>query len=109
MIPTMFDAQGYPYAVPVMPTSGEEFIGSGLKTQHKGGAIGRFHLGGRIGGFPRMHGGGSLGGMRMTGGGGGITVLNFNDPRALTRAITSIPGRKAVIDTVRGRRIDLGM
>jgi hypothetical protein len=110
IIPTMFDAQGYPYAVPVMPTSNEEFIGSGLKTQHRGGPIGRFHLGGRIGGFPRMHSGGSLGGgSKMPQGSGAVNVAAFVDQRALGKWLSSRPGRKIAFDIFKGNSIDLGI
>jgi hypothetical protein len=81
------------------------------KTKHLGGAIGRMHLGGSIGRFPRMHGGGSLGGATLRSGGaaGGVTINNFTDMKALTKHLASSQGRQIIVDTVRGRRIDLGL
>jgi hypothetical protein len=83
------------------------------KTKHLGGPIGRMHLGGSIGRFPRMHSGGSLslGGSTLHSGGAGghVTILNFTDLRTLTKQLASAQGRKIIVDTVRGNRIDLGL
>lgn len=85
---------------PVMITGG---LPIGLGGGGRGGypAIKYLHGGGRL-----MHNGGSVGG---GGGGGGIHIYAFTDLRALTRHMASKEGQKIIFDTVRGRRIDLGM
>jgi hypothetical protein len=61
-------------------------------TSHGGGLIGRMHSGGAVGGA-----------------GGGIHIYAFTDLKALTRHMGSKDGQKIIFDTVKGRRIDLGI
>jgi len=42
-------------------------------------------------------------------GSGDVHVYNFTDPDAMVRHMASTKGRKIIVDTVRGRRIDLGI
>jgi hypothetical protein len=51
-----------------------------------------------------MHGGGSV-----AGSGGGIHIYAFTDLRQLTKHMASKEGQKIIFDTVKGRRIDLGI
>jgi len=111
MLPTTFDAQGYPFAALYNPTDpvGLEHLGQQLHPHHSGGPIGRFHLGGSIGRFPRFHSGGSLGGGVSAGGRAAIHIHNYTDLKTLVKEMASHKGRNIIIDTVRGRRIDLGI
>jgi hypothetical protein len=133
MIPSMFNPQGYPIAQPVWNNPTDPvglFHGSqdhinpnkhsgGLITRmHGGGSIGRFrvpsisrmHIGGIMRRIPRMH----AGGMTVSGGVSGsygqtpIAIHNYTDMKALVKNLASSQGRNIIIDTVRGRRIDLG-
>jgi hypothetical protein len=87
-------------AVPVggwTPEIGMKNIGTSRHTpamseKHLGGLISRFHSGGGIGG-----------------GGGGVHIYAFTDLKALTRHMASRQGQKIIFDTVKGRRIDLGI
>ncbi len=58
----------------------------------------------------RFHSGGSL---ASVGGGGAsrpvIHVNNFTDPKAMLKAVSTQQGQKIIVDTVRGRSIDLGL
>jgi hypothetical protein len=45
----------------------------------------------------------------MVSGGGGVHIYAFTDLKALTRHMGSKAGQKIIFDTVKGRRIDLGM
>lgn len=96
MIPTTFNVQGYPRAVPVGPSSDINLARTGhfprRLPKHEGGLISRMHSGGAVGG-----------------GGGGIHIYAFTDLKALTRHMGSREGQKIIFDTVQGRRIDLGL
>jgi hypothetical protein len=63
----------------------------------------RFHAGGQIGGGISSIGGG------ISGGGDKITILNFTDKKALVKELATREGRKIIVDTINGRRIDLGL
>lgn len=114
-----------PNAIPIIPqdSSGQPHIhlSSPIKTKHSGGEIGgsgsfsissfrtpRFHAGGAI---VRMHGGGALSGGGSGGatGSGEINIYAFTDPRDMTRHMASRAGQKIIFDTIKGRRIDLGI
>jgi hypothetical protein len=70
----------------------------GLNESHRGGLI------------PRLHGGGSLGSGSASGAfGGGVHIYAFTDLKALTKHMASREGQKIIFDTVKGRRIDLGI
>jgi hypothetical protein len=111
MIPTTFNPQGYPYAVPVgwSPTGSDYGIISGSrhmgvrKPKHEGGLISD---GGSI---SRYHDGGSIGIPGAGKGAPGIHIYAFTDLKALTRHMAGKEGQKIIFDTVKGRRIDLGM
>jgi hypothetical protein len=115
MIPTTFDPQGYPNAVPVWnnPSDpvGAQHIGQQVHSQHTGGVIGRMHLGGSIGRFPRMHSGGSLGGASLRAGGATpvFHIYPAMQPTDIVKHMSSRQGRKVIFDVVNGRRIDLGL
>jgi hypothetical protein len=87
------------------------------KTKHEGGLIGghinipAFRSSGSI---TRLHsGGGAVAGGGSTRGGvpsgGGINIYAFTDLKALTKHMASRDGQKIIFDTVKGRRIDLGI
>jgi len=68
------------------------------------------HLGGLI--RRRMHSGGSLssiGGGSAAGLFGGVHIYAFTDLKALTKHMASKEGQKIIFDTVKGRRVDLGI
>jgi hypothetical protein len=124
MLPTTFDPQGYPYAIPVFtnPTEPQGLLhplgGSYPKAQHSGGIIGnRLHLGGSVGSlgrFPRLHSGGMAGSTRSTGAMAAarpsVSVYALTDIRQLSKMLASDKShQKFVIDTISGRRIDLGI
>jgi hypothetical protein len=98
MIPTSIGTSGYPRAVALGPGTDTNVLGLSHHTppklaKHSGGAISRFHSGGGVGG----------------GGGGGVHIYAFTDLKALTRHMASRDGQKIIFDTVKGRRIDLGI
>jgi hypothetical protein len=68
-------------------------------TQHVGGLIRRMHSGGSVGNIAKGAG---------SGGAGQIHIYNFTDQRAMVRHMASRSGRKIIVDTVQGKRIDLG-
>ena len=112
MIPTTFDSQGYPMAVPV-GSADVNIIGGSQHVPHRsskhvGGLINRLHSGGVVGSFPRMHGGGSLG-AGIRGGGAQVHVYPVMDRRAIIKDMASRQGQKLIFDVVKGRRIDLGV
>jgi hypothetical protein len=97
MIPTTMGSSGFPMAVSLGPTSDIPLTGTHIhtppkQTSHRGGVI------------SRMHGGGSV-----AGSGGGIHIYAFTDLRQLTKHMASKEGQKIIFDTVKGRRIDLGI
>jgi predicted nucleic acid-binding Zn-ribbon protein len=98
MIPTSIGSSGFPMAVSLGPTSDIPLTGTHIHTPPKQTS----HSGGLI---RRMHGGGGVGG----GGGGGVHIYAFTDLKALTRHMGSKDGQKIIFDTVKGRRIDLGI
>jgi len=55
-----------------------------------------------------MHSGGAVAGSG-TGGSRGIHIYAFTDLKSLTRHMASREGQKIIFDTVKGRRIDLGI
>jgi hypothetical protein len=85
---------------------------AGLEAWGLGGAVSLFTAslegGGLVRGFQT---GGSVGSGSGGGGsrGGGIHIYAFTDLKALTRHMASREGQKIIFDTVKGRRIDLGM
>ena len=100
MIPTTVGSSGYPRAVEVGPGTDVNVLGVSHHTppkivKHAGGAITRFHSGGSVGGGAA--------------GGGGIHIYAFTDLKQLTRHLASKEGQKIIFDTVKGRRIDLGI
>jgi hypothetical protein len=97
LIPTTYDPQGYPMAVPVYIPNVTDIA----NLEHAGQHIANRHSGGFI---TRMHGGGSV-----SGGGGGIHIYAFTDLKALTKHLGSREGKKIIFDTVKGRSIDLGI
>jgi hypothetical protein len=105
MIPTTFTSAGYPRAVPVSwaPTGGDYGVISGSRhmgvrrPKHEGGLISRYHDGGPVG---------SPGGSK---GAPGINIYAFTDLKALVRHMAGKEGQKIIFDTVKGRRIDLGI
>lgn len=111
IIPTTYDPYGYPYAVPVVsvtnPTdpTGLLHAGQQLHSRHAGGIISKYHVGGAI---ARMHSGGSVGsiGNLLR---GGTHIYAFTDMRELIRHMGSREGQKIIFDTIKGRRIDLGL
>jgi hypothetical protein len=77
----------------------------GLNSMPSSAGIGTLHRGGTV---TRLHSGGSVTSSR--GGGGSVThVYNFTDLKALTKHMASREGKKIIVDTVRGNRIDLGI
>ena len=115
--PTMLDTfwTNYPGVgnVPMaVPVGGwPDPSGTGTSQQlHAGFSFKPHHSGGPIGRFPRFHSGGSL--ARVGGGGASrpvIHVNNFTDPKAMLKAVSTQQGQKIIVDTVRGRSIDLGL
>jgi hypothetical protein len=101
-----------PMAVPVGGWSLEGTPGSTVGLQHAGQHISPQHRGGRIS-LPGFQRGGAVGstlsGSRAAGGASQIHIYNFTDPRAMVRHMASRSGRKIIVDTVQGRRIDLGI
>jgi hypothetical protein len=53
-----------------------------------------------------MHSGGGVGGGAAM---GGVHIYAFTDLKALTKHLGSREGQKIIFDTVKGRRIDLGI
>jgi hypothetical protein len=104
MIPTTFNPQGYPMAVAVAagpiggdyPTSQQIHATTGHYSPH--------HLGGQIG---RMHSGGGVGSAMSAL--GGVHIYAFTDLKELTKHMASREGQKIIFDTVKGRRVDLGI
>jgi hypothetical protein len=86
-----------PMAVPTGPDTNVQGVGRthNLRhTVHSGGAISRMHSGGGVSG---------------RGGGAGIHIYAFTDLKQLTKHMASKDGQKIIFDTVKGRRIDLGI
>jgi hypothetical protein len=121
MIPTFFDAQGYPFAVPV--TAGAYTNPSdptGLMHGSQGHLNTKVHSGGRIGGplgnltlpsLPRFHSGGATPAMRggRGGAGGAINIAAFIDHHAMGKWLSGQKGRNIIFDTINGRKIELGI
>jgi hypothetical protein len=121
MIPTFWDPQGFPMGVPM--DSGLQLGTSGVSEefQHSGGEIGgigsfslpsvqRFHTGGVVSGLSgsRISGSGA-GASGQIRGGGSIHIHNYTDLKTLVKELATREGRKIIVDTVRGNRIDLGI
>ena len=96
---TTIGSSGYPMAIPVFstPVVGPDY---GILS---GGHGAPGHRAVKHGGGMIMHGGGGVGR------GGGIHIYAFTDLRELTKHMASRAGQKIIFDTVKGRRIDLGI